>query len=306
MLNGIAIFSMRGRLQAAIIIALFLLLSLLLPPLVCLAGGMIVLYTLRMGPKEGAKTVAIALILVALLAELLLGKMIISGVFLLSICLPILLVSLVLGYTRSLTLSFLASAGFGLLAVLIAYILLADPATWWQQMINPLMSRLDEQPGWQLQLDDAQTQTIILHMSAIMTSVVATGMTLNLMISLLIGRAWQAALYHPGSFKVEFYQLRFGKTMAIIMVALLAITVLPSSYTLKILQDCLPIFLVLFALQGLSVIHAIVDERKKQPFWLAIIYILLVAFMLSMLVLLAIIGALDEWFNFRKLTHDAH
>ncbi|MDQ7073398.1 MAG: hypothetical protein Q9N32_08080 [Gammaproteobacteria bacterium] len=57
--------------------------------------------------------------------------------------------------------------------------------------------------------------------------------------------------------------------------------------------------LTVFALQGLSVVHAIVNNQKKSVFWLVAIYAMLIIILPQMLVILAVIGILEQWFNFR-------
>jgi len=298
MLRQIAVFSMQGRWQAAIAIALLSLGALMLPPLAYLASGVIALSTLRMGPKEGARIVAATTLIFTLLAGLILGQYLVSGLFLLSSWLPILGVSLILGYTRSLAASLLAASGLGIVLVLCTHIVLPEPILWWQQMIEPFMAALVEQPGWQL--DQAQTQSLVLGVSGMMTGLIAAGFSLNVMLGLLIGRAWQAKLYNSGGFASEFYQLTLGKSAAILTIVTMVVTISPLGDTFTVLKDCLPVMLAVFALQGLSVIHMIVKRQQKHKFWLVAVYVLLIVAMPQMLVLLAMTGVLEQWFNFRR------
>lgn len=298
MLRRIAVFSMRGRWQAAIATALLSIAALMIPPLSYLASGVIALSTLRMGPKEGAKIVVATTLIFTLLAGLLLKQFYISGLFLLSSWLPILGVSLILGYTRSLAISLLAASGLGILLILAAHIVLPDPVLWWQKMIEPFMATLSSQSGWQL--DKAQTQSLIISLSGMMTGLVAAGFSFNVMIGLLIGRSWQAKLYNPSGFANEFYQLNLGKTAAIFVIVAVVVTLSPLSNTLTVLKDCLPVMLVVFALQGLSVMHMIVKQQNKHKVWLIAVYVLLVVVMPQMVALLAMIGVLEQWFNFRR------
>ncbi|MDC9725720.1 MAG: DUF2232 domain-containing protein [Gammaproteobacteria bacterium] len=298
MLRGIAVFSMQGRWQAAIAVALLSLGALMLPPLSYLVSGVISLSTLRMGPKEGAKIVVASTVVFTLLAGLLLGQFYISGLFLLSSWLPILGISLVLGYTRSLALSLLAAGGLGIVLVLVTYLVLPDPALWWQEIIEPFMATFVEQPSWQL--DESETQLLLSNLSGMMTGLIAAGFSLNLMLGLLIGRAWQAKLYNPGGFASEFTELKLGKPAAIVTTILMVAAISPLGESLAILQDCLPVILTVFALQGLSVVHAIVRQKQKHTFWLVAIYVLLIVILPQMMVLLAMIGVLEQWFNFRR------
>lgn len=300
MLQNLALFSMRGRWQAAGVVALLSVAALMLPPISYLASGIIVLCTLRMGPKEGMMVVLATTVLFTLLAAVLLDKIIISGLFLISSWLPILGVSLVLGYTRSLAMSLLTAAGLGIVVVFGFYLVLADPMLWWQTLIEPLAKTLGQQPGWQF--DQAQTQTIVLNLSVMMTGLMAAGLSLNIMLGLLVGRVWQAKLYNPGGFATEFQQLRLGKSVALLTVVMMVVTVLPLGHGVAVLRECLPVLLVLFTLQGLSVVHAIVKQQKRQSFWLVAVYVLLLVMMPQMAVLLTLVGVLEQWFNFRRLS----
>ena len=298
MLRSIAVFSMQGRWQAAIAIALLSLGALMLPPLSYLVSGVIALCTLRMGPKEGAKVVAATTVIFTLLAGLLLGQFYISGLFLLSSWLPIFGISLVLGYTRSLALSLLAAGGVGIVLVIGTYLVLADPALWWQEMIEPLLATITEQPGWQL--SETETQSLLVSLSGMMTGLIAAGFSLNIILGLLIGRAWQAKLYNPGSFASEFTQLKLGKPAAIVTTISMVASISSLGESWAILQDCLPVMLAVFAMQGLSVIHAIVRQQQKHKFWLVAVYVLLIVILPQMMVFLAMIGVLEQWFNFRR------
>ncbi|HEC59895.1 hypothetical protein LCGC14_0554060 [marine sediment metagenome] len=299
MLQGIAQFSMRGRWQAAGVIALLSVAALMLPPFSYLASGVIALCTLRMGPKEGIKVVLATTVIFSLIAGLLLNNFYLSGLFLISSWLPILGASWILGYTRSLAMSLLATTALSIVVVLGFYLVIPDPSLWWQQVIAPFAESLTQQPNWQF--DQTQTQAIVLNLSSMMTGLMAAGLSLNIMLGLLIGRSWQAKLYNPGGFADEFQQLRLGKSIAILTLIMMVVTALPLGDGMSILRACLPVLLVVFTLQGLSVVHAIVRQQKRQSFWLVAVYVLLLVMMPQMAVLLTIIGVLEQWFNFRRL-----
>jgi hypothetical protein len=298
MLRGIAEFAMRGRWYAAIATALFSLTALMLPPLSYLASGVIVLTTLRMGPKEGIQVVLATLVIFTLFAGLLLGQFAISVLFLISSWLPIFVATLVLGYTRSLAVSLLAAVGLGILVVIGIHLFITEPTLWWQQMLQPFFDMLEQQPGWQL--SQSETQELGTNLAELMTGFVAAGVTINVIIGLLIGRAWQAKLYNPGGFAEEFRKLKLGKPAALVALFLMVVSLLPIKHYLTLLVDCLPAVLVVFAVQGLSIVHAIVKQQQKHNFWLVAVYVLLVVMMPQMVVILSMIGVLEQWMNFRR------
>lgn len=298
MLQGIADFAMQGRWKSAIATALLSMAALMLPPVNYLASGVVALSTLRMGPKEGAKVVIWTVIIFALLAGLLLGQLWVSGMMLLTSWLPVYGISLVLGYTRSMAMSLLATAGLGIVVVILFHLLVADPAQWWQQMLTPFIEMLSQQPGWAL--SQTESETMLANLANMMTGLIAAGVAINVMLGLLIGRAWQAKLYNPGGFASEFCQLKLGKPAALLTSGILLIALSPLKDSFSLLVDCLPVVLVVFALQGLAVAHAVVRAQQKPKFWLVVIYVLLVVILPQMVVLLAILGVLEQWFNFRR------
>ena len=297
MLRDLVVFTMQGRWQSAIIIATMSLLALMLPPVSYLASGIIALCTLRAGPKEGITVLLIATSVFALAAMLLMNQPLLAGVFLMSNWLPVYGISLMLGYTRSLSMSLLVTTGIGILLVVGTYIILPSPAEWWLQMMMPMVEMLEAQPGWKL--SQTETQSFVSALSRVMTGLLVAGLFANIVLGLLLGRAWQAELYSPGSFAKEFQQLRLGKVAATVM-AVTTVTALLASSSVPLLQDCIPILIVLFVVQGLAVTHAIVRLQQRHKAWLIVMYILLLIMTSQMAVLLALIGVLEQWFNFRQ------
>lgn len=298
MLRGIADFAMKGRWQAAVTAALLSVAAMMLPPLNYLASGVIVLATLRVGPKEGLRVMGATLVVFAIVAGLLLGQVWVALALLLTSWLPAYLVTLVLGYSRSLERALLAAAGAGILVVLIAHVLLPNPAMWWQEMLAPFVQLLSEQSGWQL--NAADTQNFLVQMSAMMTGLIAAAVSVNIILGLLIGRAWQASLYNEGAFGSEFTGITLGKTLASITAILMTLSLTPIGAAMTILMDCLPVLLVLFAIQGIAVAHAVVRAKQKSVAWLVVMYVLMVLMLPQMLILTASLGVLEQWFNFRK------
>lgn len=298
MLRGIADFAMQGRWQAGVAAALLSAIAMMLPPLNYLASGVIALTTLRMGPGEGAKVVTATLVVFMLLAWLLLGQLWVAGLILLTSWLPVFLATLALGYTRSLATALLASSGLGIVTVLLLHLLVPDLTGWWRGMIEPFMASLSEQPGWQLGQDETAQMTD--NLAAMMTGLIAAGVSFNAVIGLLIGRAWQSQLFEPGAFGSEFRELQLGRPAAIVTAVLMGLTLTPLSGSLTLLADCLPVMLVAFGIQGLAIVHAIVKLREKSKAWLVTMYVLLVLMLPQMVMMLATLGVLDQWFNFRK------
>lgn len=298
MLRGIAHFAMQGRWQAALTASLLAVTALLVPPLNYLASGIIVLATLKTGPREGLRVLAAALVVFAIAAAVLFKQVWLTAILFLSAWLPVYLVTLVLGYSRSLAKAMVTAALIGLLGIMLVHLFLADPAVWWQQTLAPFMQLLTEQEGWQL--SDADTALMFENLAGIMTGLLAAAVTFNIIVAVLIGRAWQASLYDAGAFGREFTHIILGKPLAIITAALMLLSLTPLAENMPVLVDSLAVLLLLFAFQGIAVVHAIVRERQKSVAWLVVMYVLLVLMLPQMASLLATLGITEQWFNFRR------
>jgi hypothetical protein len=295
--KAIASYAMQGRWKAAATTAVLSALAIIFPPLNYLSSGVISLTTLRMGPREGVRVILATLVVFALLAGFLVGQLWVAGLVLLTSWLPVYLVTLVLGYTRSFALSLLTASGLGILVVLLMHVFIPDTASWWQQMLRPFIDNLSQQPSWQL--NAAQTEQVSIRLSGLMTGLVAAGVCLNAILGIIIGRAWQSQLYNPGAFGTEFKQLRLGKAPAIFTAVLMAMALTTFGRYVPWLMDCLPVMLVVFGIQGLAIVHAIVTIKQKSKAWLITIYVLLVIMLPQMVMILASLGVIDQWFNLR-------
>ncbi|WP_417535246.1 DUF2232 domain-containing protein [Methylophaga sp.] len=295
--KAIASYAMQGRWKAAATTAVLSALAIIFPPLNYLSSGVISLTTLRMGPREGVRVILATLAVFALLAGFLVGQLWVAGLVLLTSWLPVYLVTLVLGYTRSFALSLLTASGLGILVVLLMHVFIPDTASWWQQMLRPFIDNLSQQPSWQL--NAAQTEQVSIRLSGLMTGLVAAGVCLNAILGIIIGRAWQSQLYNPGAFGTEFKQLRLGKAPAVFTAVLMALALTTFGRYVPWLMDCLPVMLVVFGIQGLAIVHAIVTIKQKSKAWLIIIYVLLVIMLPQMVMILASLGVIDQWFNLR-------
>ena len=133
-------------------------------------------------------------------------------------------------------------------------------------------------------------------MANVMTGIVVAWFVLSSVLSLLLARWWQAMLYNPGGFRKEFYQLRLGKTMAMIALALMLISLLPLDKVAAISKDIVIVLVLLYMLQGLAVVHASVAARRVSPGWLVALYFVLM--LVPMVV--AVAGLLDTWVELRN------
>ena len=113
--------------------------------------------------------------------------------------------------------------------------------------------------------------------------------------SLMLGRWWQAALYNPGGFKLEFHQLRFSVTSSVIILVGMFIF----EY---ILQDCsswASLLSLPLMLSGIALLHYGVTFFQLSSYWLRVFYAALL-FLSPLSIMLVGVGFLDSIFNIRS------
>lgn len=298
-MRAIAAFIMRGRLQAIVMAAGLGLLGGLIPPGWLLSGGVVGLVTLVQGPKEGMLNAFAATTIIVLLSGILVMQptMQAAGFFVL-LWLPIVWVlALVLYQSRSLALTLLVTALLGGAIVLTFYVLLDDPAQWWYSQTEQLMPVM-KQAGVEIP-DEAAFDANMREASHIMTGTLAAFISLGLALSLLIARWWQSEVTRPGAFGEEYRNLRLGSAAAVVASLLVLSAWITSGGFAEMAANLLLVALALFMFQGLALGHAAVKQFGNNQVWLLMMYVVMVFTIPYGLLLAAVLGVLDNWFDFR-------
>ncbi|MDH5484833.1 MAG: DUF2232 domain-containing protein [Gammaproteobacteria bacterium] len=292
---ALARFIMAGPSQAALVAAASAILALLLPPMAWVSGGVVALVVLHLGINKGAQLITLAGLASMLLGWLVLGTPLLAVGIVLLLWLPVWLVAAVLRKTVLLSVSLELTAVMGLLMVLVLQLFIPDTQSELSQgFVEIIQPAIDKQPteAAKQQLTDAVN--IVL---ALLPGLLATGMVIGTMLSLLLGRWWQAALYNPGGLREEFNQLRLSKTSALVATVILLLAALAG---LPLLTMLAMVVLALYLLQGMAVVHGIMDLRQFATGWLFALYVMI--FMLPHLVILplAVFGLTDTWVDIRR------
>ena len=299
-MRAIAAFIMRGRLQAIIVAAGMALLGGLFPPGWLLSGGVVGLVTLVQGPREGMLNAFAATSIVVLLSGVLALQpaMQAAGIFVM-LWLPIVwLLALVLYQSRSLALTLLITAVLGGAIVMAVYALVDAPAQWWYSHVIEQLLPLMKQAGMEIP-DQAAFEADMRDASRIMTGTLAAIISFGLAVSLLIARWWQSEVTRPGAFGDEYRNLRLGATAAVITALLVVPAWITNGGFAEITSNLLIVALVLFMFQGLALGHAVVKQFGNNPAWLVVMYVVIVFSMPYGLLFAAVLGVLDNWFDFR-------
>lgn len=286
--------------QAVLAIVASTVLGVLAPPfsslLIYAGGAALALYSLHTGVRRGALVMLAALAVVGALSVLAGGR--IAPTLMLSwYWVPVWLAAGVLRHWVSLGAALLTLTGIGLLSVLLGYAWLGDPAAWWLERLQPLVQALAGQP--ELGLGREQLAQLAAQTAQLLTGLVAAGLVLAALVSLLLGRWWQSLLVHPGGLREEFYALALGKGVTLAGVLLLVSASLDLGPFSNMLLQLALVVLVPFTLVGLAVIHATLARLKAGKGWLIAAYVL-IGLLPQALLIVAVTGMLDPWLDLRR------
>ncbi len=293
-MKAIAAFVMRGPSQAALIAAVTALLSILVPPLGLLSVGSIGLVTLRHGARYGLLVIAIGTLGMGGLAWLALGSPLPAIGVLAMLWVPTMALAVLLRSTRSLSLMLQAAGGLGVLAMLVAFFVMDDPAATWLGVLTPFRDALVADGV----VTEEASAALFAELAGWMTGAFAAALVAQLLFGLFIARWWQALLYNPGGFGAEFRELRLGRPFGVVVLLLLAALQFVDGASL--VANLLLILGVLLLLQGLAVAHQVRALKQARQGWLIGLYVLLVLFMPQSLILIASVGLVDIWANIRS------
>jgi len=293
-MKALAAFVMRGQTHAIAITAGFAILSLIFPLLGLLSAAAVGLVTLRLGPMTGLLVLIAGSVLVTGAAMITSMPLIVPTIASLMILLLLTWVAgVVLRMMRSMALAITSVTVIGGVFVVVFHMMVGDPAQWWQANFNEFFAQANESMVMDQQMVIQQN---LATWASIMTGFVTMAFLLNVVFSLCIARSWQAMLYNPGGFREEFHGLRFSKQIAIVSLVIATVALLPDSAITGISKDMLMLIMMLYVLQGIAIVHAIVEMRKLHWAWLIGLYVLV--FFMPQFV--AITGYIDTWLDFRK------
>jgi len=279
-LKGLAEFVMRGRLQALLVIVagagsiLFCWIS----------AAALALVTLRKGAGPGIWLYVWALLAAGTLSyafgdsgplALLSGTMVLA---------------LVLRTTVNLPLAVLAAIGVGVAAGLVLLTLadeyLAQLVTYFSEFLAAL-EQDSSKVGEALVLPRPDVVQV--------AGMLGAGTAMMSMLCLLLARYWQAALYNPGGFGLEFRALHYPVPVTVLLVvAALVLFGLGLRY-----RTWATICLIPLTFVGLALVHARAAARGQGTGWLAGFYVVWLIF--DPVKLLVVFFAIaDSWLNFRQ------
>lgn len=270
-------------------------LSLLIPPASILSTSVVALVTLRKGTVPGALILGLATAISGGIALLALGGVNLAIGFLILMWLPVWLLAVLLRSSRSLALAIVGAMVLGFVMLGGQFMQSADPVAEWTALLGPFVESLADA---QL-VEGSQQATLVALMASWMPGIVAAGFFLQLTVSLLLARWWQALLYNPGGFRAEFHQLRLPKVLSIALLLVVLLVLMQNGTEVTVPEYALILLVVAWFIQGLALAHGIVGKRGSSGGWLIGIYLLLLFALPHTVIVLAMVGIADAWFDFR-------
>lgn len=281
-MRGLAEYIMRGRKEATLVVAI----AAAIPLLFWFSAAALALVILRRGLSEAMPVLvwgilpALAWAMVGDLTPLL----VIVGAGAMAVLLrqrsdwaPVVAVAVPLGVAYAVALLLMLDEPLQQLAGQI------------RDMLPDLLSGVS---GGLSEADTAQLEALLVPLLAGLMGAVHTLMAL---VSLMIGRSWQARLYNPGGFRQEFHQLRLSPLVAIV---LLALTLIGPRWAEVAMVS--PIASVPLLLAGIALIHGIVGLRGLGTAWLVAMYVMF-AFVAQLIYpLIMFLAFVDSLFDFRS------
>ncbi len=289
----LAKFILKGHSQAALVIATMAILGLLLPPAAWISAAGIVLVTLVYGTQRGLMTMLLSLLGTALFAALIFAVPQIAIVFVLFAWLPAWLAAVVLRQTVSLAYSLQVLTAICLFAVALIYLLYPNFGELWREPLDAMVSQLAQQSDKFNLAELKQTEDLVIKF---LPGLFASSILFGTLLSLFLGRWWQAVFYNPGGFAEEFQSLNLGKISALVAIVLTVVAIaLNNVFSFALLT----VVAVLYLVQALSLLHAVFTKRKISRGWLYFVYFIM--FFIPHLVMLLVIAAVaDPWLNLRQ------
>ena len=202
--------------------------------------------------------------------------------------------ALILRYTASWQWVLEAATVIGALIVSVVHLIFPNIQQIWIKLINNYL----QTNGWILtfHLDTDRFVEFFQHLVAIATGGFIFFVLFGMIILLISARWWQTALFSPGQLQLEFTEIRISQAGA----SLLLIASISLIWQLGWLVDIYPILLFPFMVGGLSIIHRLVMNRREMVLLMIMVYISLLLLTFFTVIILAILGFIDSFYNFRK------
>ena len=298
----LARFTLRGPYQAAAVVGLLAVLSVLIPPMVgnnvlgllvaslcmLLSCALVGLIILTQGSVSGLQAIGVSILGITLVAWALINAPELGLWTGLVQWLPIILLSQTLRSTKSLALTMLLGVLLGAVAIGVQYLVLGS-------IENDMIERTLQNMGQAQDIDRETVERNVQLVRLFVLALVAMAYFIIVLI-VLVARWMQASLADSHGFRQEFHALSFGKPAAGVALALMLLSFWVSQPWLLSLAF---LVVIAFMFQGIAVLHSKLAEKRQARLMLGLFYLLLLVFPQAV-ALTALSGVIDNWLVFRK------
>lgn len=282
-MRALAEFIMRGRMQATLVVAG----CATLPLLYWLGAAAGCLVLLRRGLKDALGVLALGLL------PALIWWLYSDDPRALLVLLGSSSLALVLRASESWNRVLLVSIAMGVVFSVVLGAVFGPQIEMLAQALIKVMPSLLGEVYQQMSVDEqARFASLI---TPILTGLIAALLQIVSVLSLIVGRYWQALLYNPGGFGREFRAVRIPLGPAMLLLAGMVVT--PN---LGVQMSMLvPLCSVPLVFAGLALIHGLVAQKRLAKFWLVGLYVTLLLFMQLIYPLLVVLAIVDSLIDFR-------
>ena len=252
-----------------------------------------VLVTLRKGPKEG-----LIVLLWSSLPSVVVGYLYQPPMMLLMNTIGVYWLTWVLAIILRTTGSWsrLLDALFwlSLLTIVVVHLLVGDVQHMWATVLIESYRKMNVLMQWSLsdKVIVEYAHAMALYFTGIQIAILSVGNLLNI----VCARYLQALLYNPGGLKTELYQLSLAWWE--VPVALFGVG-LAMWLKWPIALDGLPVLALLFGLAGVSVVHCVVHRAHLSTAYLVGMYVLLLCLFRYTVIVLVVVAMFDSVYNVR-------
>ncbi len=287
---GIARHALKSPFHAFTVVGLLAVLSLIIPFVSLLSGAIVSLLILTQGFKSGVQVVALTVLGLSAMTWVSIGSPLAGLMIGLVQWLPMVVLAEVLRRTQSLSFVIVVSMISGSLAVILQFLFWPELDMFWRGAIEAMF--LESQQAEQFTAMQPAIEKVVHWMVLLFVA----AMVLTYVSTLMIGRWFQAKLLESDGYKQEFYDIRLGKSTALVgglVIALGGLLGLDWLIAVAIVSGSG------FLFQGLAVAHQRMSLSTKKGLLNGLFYFLLFVFPQAV-VLTAGVGIIDNWLNFRK------
>ena len=256
------------------------------------AAALLIVDALRRGPGPAAVAAGAAIAGLMALSILLGAELAVT----LSLAGPVVVggaaIGALLGWARSLSLTFQGTIIGAIVVTVIAFVVLPDAGRVGEILQGQVLTLLQTGGAGADQL--AQFAAVD---SAEFVRVFLISILLSLVVALMLGLWWYSLIRQGIDFGAEFRALKLGRIAGVVLMLLVIVGQLTS---ISLIQDLAPLAVIGFLFQGLAVLHARSYTDKWPRAALVLVYIALLSpWTVAALMALAAVGLLDNFFELR-------